>query len=101
LVFFYVFSLFFSSCNFWVCSVLLMHRVTFHKYIILTYQKKYILVLHYQADIKFIHIICLSLYFHHFKHQYFMTIISINKKTAEEQQYDVPRRSERNFKQSI
>ena len=30
-----------------------------------------------------------------------MTIISINKKTAEEQQYDVPRKSERNFIQSI
>ena len=30
-----------------------------------------------------------------------MTIISINNKTAEEQQYDVPRKSERNFIQSI
>ena len=83
-----------------------MHRVTFHIYIyiyiILTYEKYiYILVLHYQADIKFIHIICLPVYFHHFKHQYFMTIISINKKTAKEQQYDVPRKSERNFIQSI
>ena len=41
LVFFYVFSLFSSSCNFWVCSMLFLHRVAFRIYIILTYKKKH------------------------------------------------------------
>ena len=34
------FSLFSSSCTFWVCSMFFMHRVDFRIYIILTYQKK-------------------------------------------------------------
>ena len=34
------FSLFSSSCTFWVCSMFFMHRVDFCIYIILTYQKK-------------------------------------------------------------
>ena len=36
----FLFFLCFPSCFFWVCSMFFMHRVAFHLYNILTYQKK-------------------------------------------------------------